>query len=198
MSLLGRDPELHALAGACADVREGGARILGIVGEAGIGKSALLHAAAGQARDAGLLVLAGRAAEHEREVPFGLVVDALDAHVATLNPVRVAAAGPELGAVLPAAAADGRTPLAIGGPAERFRYHRALRAVLELLGRERPVALLLDDVHWADDASIELILHLLHRPPRVPFLLVVALQLGAARRCAELRPSPAAERLLGA
>jgi DNA-binding CsgD family transcriptional regulator len=186
VSLLGRDPELTALAAACADVRAGARRTVGLVGEAGIGKSALLDAAAARARAAGLLVLTGRAAEHEREVPFGLVVDALDDHVATLNPTRVAAAGPELGVVLPAIA-DGHAPLDMGGPAERFRYHRALRMLLELLGRERPVALLLDDVQWADAASVELILHLLRRPPRVRFLLVLA-----------LRPSPAAARLLDA
>jgi len=186
VSLLGRDPELTALADACAHVRGGGRRTIGLVGEAGIGKSALVDAAAVNARTAGLLVLDGRAAEHEREVPFGLVVDALDDHVATLDPTRVAAAGLELGAVLPAAS-DGHDPSGVGGPAERFRYHRALRALLELLGRERPVALLLDDVHWADDASVELVLHLLRRPPRVRFLLVLA-----------ARPSPAAARLLDA
>ena len=45
-----------------------------------------------------------------------------------------------------------------------------------MLGREKPVALLLDDLHWADDASIELVLHLLRRPPRAPHLLVFALR----------------------
>ena len=45
-----------------------------------------------------------------------------------------------------------------------------------MLARERPVALLLDDLHWADDASIELVLHLLRRPPRAPHLIVFALR----------------------
>ena len=58
----------------------------------------------------------------------------------------------------------------LGAPHQRrerrraLRYHRALRALLEMLARERPVPLLLDDLHWADDASIELVLHLLRRP----------------------------------
>ena len=44
------------------------------------------------------------------------------------------------------------------------------------MGRERPFALVLDDLHWADAGSLELVLHLLRRPPRVPHLLVVALR----------------------
>ena len=61
-----------------------------------------------------------------------------------------------------------------GLPAERFRHHRALRALLEQLARERPVALLLDDLHWADAASLEFVLHLLRRPPSAAHLLVLA------------------------
>ena len=46
-------------------------------------------------------MLAGRAAEHERDVPFSLAIDALDEHVASMSASRVAEAGHELGAVLP-------------------------------------------------------------------------------------------------
>ena len=83
---------------------------------------------------------------------------------------------------------------AAAGAAERFRYHRAVRALLELLARERPVALLLDDLHWADEASVELVLHLLRRPPRGPHLLAFALRpqepaAAAARRRPRARPA---------
>ena len=105
----------------------------------------------------------------------------------TLHPRRVESVGPDLAAVLPAAA-SAETPAApAAGAAERFRYHRAVRALLELLARERPVALLLDDLHWADEASVELVLHLLRRPPRGPLLLAFA-----------LRPHEPAPRLLDA
>jgi hypothetical protein len=191
MELLGRETELASVDRAVQDARGGGARALGLFGEAGIGKSALLGALRERASDAGMLVLEGRAAEHGRSVPFGLVVDALDDYVATLHPRRVESVGPDLAAVLPSAAAarsggvGGDGPAA--GAAERFRYHRAVRALLELLGRERPVALVLDDLHWADEASVELVLHLLRRPPRAPHLLAFA-----------LRPQAPAPRLLDA
>jgi DNA-binding NarL/FixJ family response regulator len=199
VELVGRTGEIGEIERAVAAAREGEMRALAVVGEAGIGKSALLDAAAAAAERAGMLVLRGRAAEHEREVPFGLVVDALDDHVAGLHPSRLAAVGPELGVVLPAAG-DGTAPPPAGAT-ERFRLHRSLRSLLELLGRERPVALLLDDLHWADEASVELVLHLLRRPPRVGFLLVAGMRPGsvaepvrdAGRRSEgwlELRPEP--------
>jgi DNA-binding CsgD family transcriptional regulator len=195
MELLGRETELASVGNAIERASSGEPRALGLFGEAGIGKSALLGAVRERAEAAGMLVLEGRAAEHERSVPFGLVVDALDDHVATLHPRRVEAVGPDLAAVLPAAAAARAEPQATpaAGPAERFRYHRAVRALLELLARERPVALLLDDLHWADDASVELVLHLLRRPPRAPHLLAFALrpQDPAARLLDAARAAPA-------
>ncbi|RKQ84928.1 regulatory LuxR family protein [Solirubrobacter pauli] len=158
---------------AIAEVRGGGSRVLVVVGEPGIGKTALLEAAAEQAAAAGLLTLPARAAEHEREVPFALAVAAFDDHVGSMHPTRVEALGPDLGAVLPAGAA-GAVPTA-----ERFRHHRALRALVESTARERPAALLLDDLHWADDASLEFVQHILRRPPRAPHLLMLALRSGA-------------------
>jgi DNA-binding NarL/FixJ family response regulator len=188
VQLVGREKELAAVERAVRDAQEGSSRALGLLGEAGIGKSALLIAARDQSVAAGMLVLEGRGAEHEQDVPFGLVVDALDDHVATLHPRRVESIGPDLEAVLPAAAAHATAPLVSdASAAERFRYHRALRALIEMLARERPVTLLLDDLHWADDASIELVLHLLRRPPRGPHLLAFA-----------LRPVDPAPRLLDA
>jgi DNA-binding CsgD family transcriptional regulator len=187
--LLGRERELAVVEGALAGVRAGTGRVLGIVGEAGIGKSALLEALAGRA--APLTVLTGRGAEHERDVPFGVVVDALDDHVAALAPGRIEALAPDLAGVLPAV--GGRAE-AGAGAAERFRHHRALRALLDELA---PVALLLDDLHWADDASLELVLHLLRRPPREPLLLAFALRPGrsARRVLAAARTAPGWEQV---
>jgi predicted ATPase len=83
--------------------------------------------------------------------------------------------------------AAGATVVTAADAAERFRYHGALRGLLEPLAREQPVALLLDDLHWADEASLEFVLHLLRRVPRAACLLVFA-----------LRPRDRSERLLAA
>ena len=57
---------------------------------------------------------------------------------------------------------------------ERYRAHRAVRELLERLALRRPLVLVLDDVHWADPASVELLAALLRRPPDAAVLLVMA------------------------
>jgi DNA-binding CsgD family transcriptional regulator len=185
-TVVGRDRDLAALDAALESVRSGAGAAVAIVGEAGIGKSTLLHALAQRAAAAGMLVLEGRAAEHEADVPYGPVVDALDAEAERLGVSRLASLGADreaqLAAVLPGIA-RGRGPVgaaaaepavAAAGAATRFHRHRALAALLALLAGPRPVVLVLDDLHWADDATLELVMHLLRRPPRA---LLVALGL---------------------
>src|SRR4051812_42743511 len=141
MRLRGRDEQTKAVESAL-DAGDF-ARPLLIVGEAGIGKSALIAPAAERASERGMRVLVGRAAEHEGGLPFGLVVAALDEEARRVAAPPLAASGRRLAAVLPSARGDA-APLAAAGPGERFRYHRALRSFVELLARETPTALLLD------------------------------------------------------
>ena len=59
---------------------------------------------------------------------------------------------------------------------ERYRSHRAVRALLEHLAQTLPLVLVLDDFHWADPASAELLGALLRRPPAAAVLTAVALR----------------------
>jgi DNA-binding CsgD family transcriptional regulator len=59
---------------------------------------------------------------------------------------------------------------------ERYRSHRAVRALLEQLAERRPLVLVLDDLQWADSASIELLGALLRRPPAMSVLMALALR----------------------
>ena len=59
---------------------------------------------------------------------------------------------------------------------ERYRSHRAVRALLEQLAQTRPLVLVLDDLHWADPASVELLGALLRRPPAAAVLMALALR----------------------
>jgi predicted ATPase len=65
------------------DLRQGSAACLAVEGEPGIGKTRLLSELRRQAEERGYVVLAGSAAEFERDLPFGVWVDALDAYVAS-------------------------------------------------------------------------------------------------------------------
>ncbi|MFN2506026.1 MAG: AAA family ATPase, partial [Acidimicrobiales bacterium] len=154
--------------------RDGAPSILAVSGEAGIGKSRLLVGLCGQAEKRGLVCLRGRAAEFERDLPFGVFADAVDDHLASLDPTRLPAQWlPELSGVFPALQSLG-TLSEPGLLAERYRTHRAVRALLEHLGTERPLVLVLDDVHWADPASVEALSHLLNHPPSAGVVLAMA------------------------
>ena len=90
--MLGRDAELEAIEralDALSDEDAGG--VLQVAGEAGIGKTHLLGELRAQARRRNHLVLSGRAAEFEGDLPFGVFVDALEDHLAALDRERLVA-----------------------------------------------------------------------------------------------------------
>jgi hypothetical protein len=125
--LVGRREELKALDRAVGEAAGGDARAVGLRGEPGIGKSRLMAELAERARAADMLVLGGRAAELERDLPFALLVDAFE-HVppdaaGDLDPEHVG----ELAAFMPALGSAGKAS------GERHRAARAVRALVERL-----------------------------------------------------------------
>ena len=164
------------------EAEQGDSRALGLRGEPGIGKSRLLSELKGSALERGHVVLAGRASELERDLPFALLVDALDDDVTRQDMRALERVNEEhlsqLAAVLPTVRAAGGTEPAAA--AERHRVARAVRALIELMAQERPLTLLLDDVHWADAASADVIALLLHRPPDGRILIALATRSGRA------------------
>jgi ATP/maltotriose-dependent transcriptional regulator MalT len=175
--LVGRAEELGSLAHALAELDRGRSVAVLLVGEPGIGKTRLLAEFGSRADADGHLVLSGSASELERDLPFSLFVDALDEYVRGIDPKLVGLleddVRTELAHVFPSL-----TTLADGGPAalqhERYRSHRAVRALLEQLAAAQPLVLVLDDLHWADPASVELLGALLRRPPAAPVMLALA------------------------
>jgi DNA-binding CsgD family transcriptional regulator len=178
--LVGRRRELAAVGGALQALGRT-ARFVAVSGEPGIGKTRLLEELAARGEERRCLVLRGRGAELERDLPFGLWVDVLDDHAGRLGPDRLermlGERVAELARVLPSVSAAGATP----APAlqdERYLAHRAVRSFLERLADAVPVVVLLDDLQWADDSSLELVAHLLRRPPRAALLVAAAYRAG--------------------
>ena len=168
------------LPGRSIDLRSPTTGWLAVSGEPGSGKTRLLTELCEQATARDYLVLVGRGAEMERSLPFGVWVSALDDHVAALAPGRlerlVGDRVPELARVLPSVGVGG-VPL----PAlqdERFRAHRAVRALLVALATRQRLVVVLDDLHWADEASLELVVHLLRRPAPARILCALAFRDG--------------------
>jgi len=177
--LVGRAEELGSLDHLLARLDEGESAALELAGEPGIGKTRLISELAARADARGHTMLTGRATELERDLPFSVFVDALDEYVQALDPRRLDALDEgvrlELATVFPSlqAHADRRR---VAMQEERYRSYRAVRLLLELLARRQPVVLALDDVHWADPASVELLGTLLQRPPSAPVLTVLAVR----------------------
>ncbi len=199
--LVGRRDALRAFGAALDASGQGDCCFLGLVGEPGAGKTRLLGELAAAAIGRGLVTLWGRAAEFEQEMPFGGVVDALDDQVEAVWPSLATQLGEEtsalLASVLPSvrAAAPGPGAPPGSGPIRdltgRYRIYRALRRLLEDLADPDGLVLILDDVHWADNASIEFLDHLVRHPPRGRVLVAIAYRpaQASARLAALLGPA---------
>ena len=178
-NLVGRGPELERLRVVLDDLDAGTGGFLAIEGEPGIGKTTLLSELRRQATERGHLVLTGSAEEFERDVPFAVWADALDAYVtATVDDDWDTALLSQLSPVLPSlSGANGAEGVLAE---ERYRTHRAVRTLLELLAADRPLLVVLDDLHWSDAASDELIAALLRRETTAPVLIGLGYRSGSA------------------
>jgi DNA-binding CsgD family transcriptional regulator/tetratricopeptide (TPR) repeat protein len=160
--LLERDAQLEVLVGAVAESADGHGSTALIAGEAGIGKTSLVRA------------LARRVGGEAR-----VLMAACDDLVAsrTLGPLRDAAAG-----------SDGPLAAAL---AENSPVDRVFPALLEELTEERPTVLVVEDVHWADDATLDVLGYAARRLESVGAVLVLTTR-------DELDPRHPLHRLLGA
>jgi DNA-binding NarL/FixJ family response regulator/tetratricopeptide (TPR) repeat protein len=187
---VGRAEELGSFDQVLGEVDQGNPSAIALIGEPGIGKTRFLAEFARSADQAGRLVLSGSASELERDLPFSVFVDALDEYLRGLDPNRLAVLDEdvrtELSHVFPSLSALATTG-DVALQHERYRSHRAVRALLEELAKTRSLVLVLDDFHWADSASVELLGALLRRPPAAAVLIALA-----------VRPHQMAERLYAA
>ena len=157
--LVGRSAELRTLDGLLDGAAARRAGAVELVGEPGIGKTRLLGELGRRADARGMLVLSGSASEFERDLPFWVFVDALDEYLAGLPPGNLDGLDTDvrgqLGVLFPSL-----SPRVSPPPARedaRYRTHRAVRRCLEVLAARMPLVLLLDDLHWADPGSVDLL-----------------------------------------
>jgi ATP/maltotriose-dependent transcriptional regulator MalT len=178
--LVGRAEELAQLAVALSDAAGGQPRTVLLGGEAGIGKTRLLAEFTAHAREQGARVLSGACLQVGKgTLPFSPVSQALrQLDPATLETVS-GAGRPELARLLPDLG-----PASAGGPATgelaRARLFERLLGMVERLAAERPLVLAVEDLHWADRSTLDLLAFL------VPSLSEAAVVLVATYRSDEL------------
>ena len=171
--LIGRERELAAIDAALAGVRSGAGGMLLVAGEAGVGKTRLLKDALGAS---GLHVLLGEAAE-EATPAYGPVVAALRSHLRS-EPDALRYGGPlsrYLALVLPEL---GPRPQ----QTDRATLFEAIRCAFEAVGRHEPCVVLLDDLHWADDATLGLLPALASALEQEPVLVIGSYRSDELRR----------------
>lgn len=189
--LVGREADLGAVEDLLGALGAGQGGALYLAGEPGIGKTTLIGEALERSRQRGYLTLSGRAAEFELELPFGVFTDALEHHLRSSRRAELGLLEDDeltlLAIVFPSLASHAVGESMAAQPDQRHRLLRAMRALLQSFASKQPLVLALDDLHWADAASVDLLCHLLHTGFENPVLLLLA-----------SRPAQSQSRLLAA
>jgi tetratricopeptide (TPR) repeat protein len=194
--LVGRDRELAQLTEALATLAAGRGGIVAVMGEAGLGKTRLTsEARRGLGEDLGPLWLEGKSMSYDTMMPYapfrgalaqsvGLRPDMNDSERYSHLKAEVERVLPGQGdAIVPFLAQAMDIPVPPGDD-ERVRFLQppvlrgmvfgAVAGWLEALAAARPTVLFLDDLHWSDPTSLELLYGLMPLAERAPFLLLLA------------------------
>jgi class 3 adenylate cyclase len=160
--LIGREGEIARILDALDAVMSGHGRLLMLAGEPGVGKTRLAQEVTRVARNRGALVATGRCYESHRAVPYYPFLEAL-ATLWAAAPAVIRADAPRhwplLGRLLPERNIA-PTPATSSGHDEQEYLFRAVTGFIQAIAAVTPVALLLDDLQWADSASLDLLQHL--------------------------------------
>lgn len=193
---VGREHELETLRAAWQRA-QGGRQITFIAGEPGIGKTTLAARAAIEAWSQGALVLFGRCDE-ESLVPFQPFVEAIG-HYVEATPAeelrrRLADHAADLALLVPGVVRrlpELATVRPSGTDTDRYRIFEAVTALFSALGAGAPLVVLIDDLHWADRPTLQLLTHVARTCGDVALLV-----LGTYRDTDLVRTHPMAETLV--
>jgi DNA-binding CsgD family transcriptional regulator len=164
--LLGRAHEQRALVRLLEGARAGGSGVLAIVGEAGIGKSALLAYAEEQA--GGMNVLRARGVQSEAHIPFAGLFELLRPALSWISQIPAPQAEAlESALALRPASAPGR-----------FAVGAATLSLLAAYSEKAPVAVLVDDAQWLDGSSADALLFAFRRLVADPVAVILAVRHG--------------------
>jgi DNA-binding CsgD family transcriptional regulator len=191
--LLDREREFEALSDALARGGSGDARVVVVEGDPGLGKTSLVDWIAAQAREREYAVLQARGGTLERTLGWGVARQLFEELVAR-------APASTRRSLLRGSAALAAPVLGLSGngtsdpsPLKDFRFEHGLYWLVCNLTERSPLALLIDDVQWCDEATLEWMLYLARRCERLPLLVVLATRSGEPQTPSTLLDLIAAE-----
>lgn len=160
--LVARDAELHQVLSVIDAVAGGSGRLVFLRGEPGIGKTRLAQEVTLHLRNRSFLVASGRCYGEQEAIPFYPFLEALGT-MYTAAPASIRAdvgrRWPYLFRILPNVSRPSSVSSSEGKD-EQERLFWAVTGFLRAIAEEVPLALLLDDLHWADSTSLALLQHL--------------------------------------
>src|SRR5579859_6688856 len=181
---IGRMPERDALSRLMDRTRSGQGQVALVCGEPGIGKSRLVAEAKAYAAAQGfLLLLEGQCFQTDSAFPYAPLLDLFRAYFARFAPTALTDPTrsfvstlsrllPDLALLFPDLATL-PTPPSVDPEEEKRRLFATLTHFLTEQAAQCPVLLIVEDIHWCDDLSLDLLLHLVRRCRQAPLLLLV-------------------------
>ncbi|HUG14111.1 MAG TPA: BREX system ATP-binding domain-containing protein, partial [Thermomicrobiales bacterium] len=156
--VVGRQRELEMLQRRLSAMLAGRGGVVLIGGEAGIGKTTLVDLLRRQAQKRGALVLTGHCYDLTATPPYGPWLELTDRY----------AAGPGLPELPPVL----RRSTGVGELSNQLELFEVARSFFADLSAARPLVLVLEDLHWSDPASLDLLRYLARQLQQHPILLV--------------------------
>jgi DNA-binding CsgD family transcriptional regulator len=170
-TLLERERELALVSGAIDAARGGSGFVVVLHGSPGIGKSRLLEAVRELAEAERMDILSARGRELETDFGFGVCLQLFESRVAAAEPAeRERLLTGAAGLAAPLLAEAPRQPLPEGNA---FSLIHGLYWLAAGLADRRPLVILVDDAHWADEASMRFMLYLVQRIEELPVAMVL-------------------------
>jgi DNA-binding SARP family transcriptional activator/DNA-binding GntR family transcriptional regulator len=159
----GRVAELAVLTRALDAAADGRGKAVLIAGPAGIGKTRLVDELARHAEERAVRVLRGRSIQLVGSgLPYLPLVDALRPVVAEIASIPLPVALRELPRLVPELAGDPTLAADHGRTDARLRLFEEVLAVLDRLSATQPLVLVFEDLHWADESTLDLVAYLVH------------------------------------
>jgi len=159
--VVGRVAEAARFASALSSAKVGNGQTVVLGGEAGVGKSAFVRRADEQATADGFRILVGLTHESDAGLPYAPFISAVRSGFRGLDRDELGRvlqrSAPDLAQLFPELGRRGGADAATG--VERHRLAVAFQHLFRAFAREAPVLLVLEDMHWADEASLELLRH---------------------------------------